>query len=79
MTEQELRKIAQEEISKQILKNIDSSLIFSYVSELEKNNIPRRKIEEKIQELKNIKGDYMTCVAINERIAVLEELLESKE
>lgn len=35
MSEEELRKITQEEIAKQIRENIDSALIFQYVSELE--------------------------------------------
>lgn len=35
---EELRKIAQEEMEKQIKENINSSLIFKYVSDLEKEN-----------------------------------------
>ena len=32
-------------------------------------------IKEKIEELKNTKGDFATYIAVSERIAVLEELL----
>lgn len=36
MNEEILRKIAQEEIKKQIMENLDSSIIFTYINNLEK-------------------------------------------
>lgn len=44
MSEEELRKIAQEEMAKQIRENIDSVLIFKYVSELEEKVKKQDKI-----------------------------------
>lgn len=69
---EELRKIAQEEIKKQIIENLDSSLVFTYIQNLENENkklqdklkesIPRAVMEEKIKELdysyKNIEKNY---------------------
>lgn len=38
MREEELRKIAKEEMLKLIMDNLDSSLIFTYITNLEKEN-----------------------------------------
>lgn len=48
MNEEELRKIAQEEISKQIMCNLDSALIFKYIQNLEEENKNlKRQLENK--------------------------------
>ena len=47
MNEEELRKIAKEEMSKSIMDNLDGGLIFTYITNLEKEN---QELKEKIKE-----------------------------
>ena len=44
MEEDKFRKIAKEEITKAIMQNIDSTLIFSYIQALEKENKALKEI-----------------------------------
>ena len=53
-TADEIRKIAQEELAKQIRENIDSALIFSYINQLEEEN---RTLKAFVSEIFNSKGD----------------------
>lgn len=41
--------------------------------------IPIQKVKDKIERLSKIKGDFVTSIAVSERIKVLIELLESEE
>lgn len=41
-------------------------------------SISTQKIKDKIKKLSEIKGDFATCIATNERIKALSELLESE-
>ena len=50
MLEEKLRKIAQEEIQKQIMENLDCSIIFTYINNLEKQ---LEQEKEKNKELEN--------------------------
>lgn len=59
MSEEEFRKIAQEEMAKQIRENIDSALIFKYVSELEEKVKKQDKmIDLMAEEMKNKEYEY---------------------
>lgn len=51
LTEEEVRKIAEVEMTKAVMKNIDSVFIFNYVQNLEKRI---KELENKLQE-----KDYM--------------------
>lgn len=78
------------EESKQILENVKDSIDWDCKENVEvrnaistvlnyiENSIPKEKVEEKIKELVNTKGDFATYIATSERIKVLEELLEGK-
>lgn len=45
---------------------------------IKENYISKQKVKDKIKELSEIKGDFATCIATNERIKALSELLESE-
>ena len=48
LSEEELRKIAKEEISKSIMDNLDSALIFTYITNLEKENAELKEDNSKL-------------------------------
>ena len=80
MNEERLRKIAQEEIKKQIMENLDSSIIFTYINNLEenlKNNyISKDKIRAKIDEICENHKIYEEYFVVVKVIDILKELLE---
>ena len=57
MTEEDLKAIAQEEINKAITENLDSAIIFKYISNLE------NKIEKQQAEIDKYKEMYAVSVA----------------
>lgn len=50
MNEKEFRQIAQEELSKQIMENLDSGIIFKYINTLEERNKDLEQIEKEHKE-----------------------------
>lgn len=50
MNEEEIKKIAQEEMNRAIMKNLDSSIIFKYISNLEQEDIKKDLIINKMAE-----------------------------
>ena len=118
-----IKRIARDTASEIINEQLDSSIIFNYINNLEQKvkeleetiseaiyyvwsdenkdkqgwwteallnilqerkktfyySIPRKNIEDKIEELSNIKGDFATYIAVSERISVLQELLQESE
>lgn len=46
MNEKEFRQIAQEELSKQIMENLNSGIIFKYINTLEERNKDLEQIEQ---------------------------------
>lgn len=60
-TADEIRKIAQEELAKQIRENIDSALIFSYINQLEQEN---NDLKQKL---------YTVGYVINKQTGLLEK------
>lgn len=50
MNEEEIRQIAQEELSKQIMENLDSGIIFKYINTLEERNKDLEEIEKEHKE-----------------------------
>ena len=58
-------------------KKFEEALEYEY-QERETDYISKSKIQEKIEELSKIKGDFATYIATSERIKVLQELMEDK-
>ena len=58
LSEEELRKIAKEEISKQIMQNLDSAIIFEYIKNLEIENKQLKQENNKLLEGISRKGCY---------------------
>ena len=50
MNEKEFRQIAQEELSKQIMENLNSGIIFKYINTLEERNKELEQIEKEHKE-----------------------------
>ena len=50
MNEKEFRQIAQEELSKQIMENLNSGIIFKYINTLEERNKDLEEIEKEHKE-----------------------------
>ena len=50
MNEKEFRQIAQEELSKQIMENLNSGIIFKYINTLEERNKDLEQIEKEHKE-----------------------------
>ena len=50
MNEEEFRQIAQEELSKQIMENLNSGIIFKYINTLEERNKDLEQIEKEHKE-----------------------------
>lgn len=79
MNEEILRKIAQEEIQKQIMENLDSSIIFTYINNLEKQ-LEQEKEEREIAE-ENHKvlsldlGDALKELGLPEDTIIADELV----
>lgn len=84
MTEADLRKIAQEELTKQIFENLDSAIIFTYIQNLENkvknidtNYVSKDKIKEKLNYIKSnysqVDGNYFM---MEYQIDLLEEMLK---
>lgn len=75
---EELRKIAQEEMEKQIKENINSSLIFKYVNDLEKENKTLKEKNKKAKEyIQNIR-QYFSEDCQADFVNVIELLKEEK-
>lgn len=58
LSEEELRKIAKEEMSKQIMQNLDSVIIFEYIKNLEIENKQLKQENNKLLESISRKGGY---------------------
>ena len=56
MNEEELRELAKEEISKAIMNNLDSTLIFTYIKRLEEEN---RQLEFDCKQAEELKHLFM--------------------
>ena len=48
MTEEEIRKIINDTFNENIMNNLDSSIIFKYIEELEKENQKYKEVFDKI-------------------------------
>lgn len=73
MNEEEIRQIAQEELSKQIMENLDSGIIFKYINTLEERNKNLEQIEkehkeengrlrEELENIEYIKRNFDYCL-----------------
>ena len=60
MNEEELRKIAKEEMSKSIMDNLDGALIFTYITNLEKENKELKEENEKINKAADKMYEYIS-------------------
>lgn len=76
---EELRKIAQEEMEKQIKENINSSLIFKYVSDLEKENkILTKTNNENAKSVLDVEKSYKDLLEkIRAKIRELENMRDT--
>lgn len=57
LSEEELRKIAKEEMAKSIMNNLDSTLIFTYIKNLEEEN---RQLKFDCKQAEELKHFFMT-------------------
>ena len=73
MNEKEFRQIAQEELSKQIMENLNSGIIFKYINTLEERNKDLEQIEkehkkengrlrEELENIEYIKRNFDYCL-----------------
>ena len=68
---EQLKNIIKEETQKQIINNLDSSIIFTYISNLEEKN---EKLEKYYQCEKNLLDNYIHKDKIKEKAKYYQEL-----
>ena len=75
MEEDKLREIAQQEMKKAIMENLDSALIFTYIQKLEQEN---KELEYKlaVEKTDNIYHKEETCEETIPRYKILEKIKE---
>lgn len=83
-TADEIRKIAQEELAKQIKENIDSALIFKYISMLEEENQNltaslKRELEINTEYEKELHNQKVINSTIQNKKETLEKEIEKYE
>jgi hypothetical protein len=92
MNEKEFRQIAQEELSKQIMENLNSGIIFKYINTLEERNKDLEQIEKEHKEengrLREENKKLKKTIVINEQLYtketkrlanIIQELLEESD
>lgn len=58
MNEEQIREIAKETFAENIMNNLDSSIVFKYIQELEQENQKYKEVIEKVK-------DYINDVSIH--------------
>ena len=87
MNEKEFRQIAQEELSKQIMENLNSGIIFKYINTLEERNKDLEQIEKEHKEengrlrekVKKIEEYVKQCDWHNNDVYIGEDILDLLE
>jgi uncharacterized phage infection (PIP) family protein YhgE len=84
MNEEEIKKIAQEEMNKAIMKNLDSSIIFKYISniekELEKKDTLINTMQAEFERLENLEDDTdMLKAELKKRDGIVKNIIARLE
>ena len=81
MNEEEIRKIVKETFDKNIMNNLDSSIVFKYVQTLEKEN---KKYKEIINKLRKVIEKMLNIYPANNReydyyVSKIDDILKEVE